>query len=222
MSTDRFGLFDTPPGRKHVRLSLVVIALMLAVFFLTLPVRNVQLARIDAFIPMIDAIMFVGELIIATLLYAQASVFRSRALTILAGAFVFAALLVVPHALTFPGAFAPDGWLGAGVNSSAWIYTIRRMALPVAVIGYVLLKKVDGATKPGPDRPAPAIAWSLFAAIILAGGVTLLATAGHDLLPPFFLTHSELLYSKALLYEFTVFALFVTAMTMLFRARGSV
>jgi signal transduction histidine kinase len=221
-SQDHFGLFDTPPGRRQIRLSIAVVGLMFAAFFLTLPVRNLPLPRIDAFIPMIDAVMFVGELIIATLLYAQASVFRSRALTILATAFVFAAFLVVPHALTFPGAFAPDGWLGAGVNSSAWMYTIRRGAFPVAVIAYVLLKRVDSATRPGPERPAPAIAWSVAAAIILAGAVTLLATAGHDLLPPFFLTHSELIYSKAILYELAAFALFVAAMAMLFRARSSV
>ena len=222
MQPDQLGLFDTPPGRRQIQLSIVVIGLMCAAFFLALPVRNVQLPKVNAFIPMIDAVLFVGELIIATLLYAQASVFRSRALTVLAAAFVFAALLVVPHALTFPGAFAPDGWLGAGVSSSAWIYTIRRGALPIAVIAYVLLKKVDAETKPGPDRPPPGIALSIAAAVFLAASVTLLTTAGHDLLPPFFATHSELIYSLALIYEFAAFALFATAMVMLFRARSSV
>jgi signal transduction histidine kinase len=222
VSQDQFGLFDTPPGRKHIRLSLVVVGLMFVAFLLTLPVRNLRLPQVDAFVPMIDAIMFVGELIIATLLYAQASVFRSRALTALAMAFVFAALLVVPHALTFPGAFAPDGWLGAGVSSSAWIYTFRRLGFPVAIIAYVLLKRVDSATSPGPDRPAPGIASSVLVAIALAGAITLLTTVGHDLLPPFFVTHSELNYTSAVLYEFATFALFVVAIVMLFRSRSSV
>jgi signal transduction histidine kinase len=222
VSQDRLGLFDTPPGRRQIRLSLAVVALMFAAFFLALPYRNAPLPQIDAFIPMIDAIMFVGELIIATLLYAQASVFRSRALTVLATAFVFAALLVVPHALTFPGAFAPDGWLGAGVSSSAWIYTIRRGAFPVAIIAYVLLKKVDSQVMPGPERPSPRIALCVAGAFALAVAVTVLATAGHDLLPPFFLSHSVLIYTKALLYESAAFALFAVALIMLYRARSSV
>jgi signal transduction histidine kinase len=219
---DHLGLFDTPPGRKHIRLSLAVVGLMVAAFMLTLPVRNAPLAQINAFIPMIDAIMFVGELITATLLYAQASVYRSRALTCLASGFVFSALLLVPHALTFPGAFAPDGWLDAGVNSSAWIYTFRRAAFPIAIIAYVLLKRTDSATPPGPERPAPRIAESLLAALALALAATLLATAWHDFLPPFFLTHADLIYSRALVYEFVVFASFLFATVLLFRNRGSV
>jgi signal transduction histidine kinase len=220
--TDHLGLFDTPPGRKQVRLSLALVALMFAAAALTLPVRDVQLPRIDSFIPMINAIMFVGELITATLLYAQAAVFRSRALAVLASGFVVSALLLVPHALTFPGAFAPDGWLGAGVNSSAWIYTARRIAFPVAAICYVLLKQADSAAQLGTELPSPRIAEGLFAAIAVALAITLLATAGHDLLPPFFLTHADLIYSNALIYEFAVFALFLVATAALFRTRRSV
>ena len=123
MAPDHLGLFDTPPNRQEIRFALAIVGLLFAAFFLILPVRDIRLREIDAFIPMIDAIMFVGELITATLLYAQAAVFRSRALTVLATGFVFAALLLIPHALTFPGAFAPDGLLGAGVNTTAWIST---------------------------------------------------------------------------------------------------
>ena len=62
-------------------------------------------------------VMLVGELITATMLYAQAAVFRSRALAVLGAGYVYTALLIIPHALTFPGAFAPDGLLGAGRRS---------------------------------------------------------------------------------------------------------
>ena len=113
--------------------------------------RDVRLGQIDAFIPMIDAIMFLVDLIIATLLYVQAAVFRSRALTVLASGYVFTALLLVPHALTFPGAFAPDGLLGAGINTTAWIDIFWRAAFPIAIILYVLLKRADafGAARHG-------------------------------------------------------------------------
>jgi hypothetical protein len=58
-----------------------------------LPLRDVQLGEIDSFIPMVNAGMFVGELTIAILFFAQAAVFRSRALTIRASGYVCAGLL---------------------------------------------------------------------------------------------------------------------------------
>ena len=129
MSQDQLGLFDTPPNRQQIRFSLFIVGLLFVALLLILPVRDIRMRQIDAFIPMIDAIMFLGELITATLLYAQASVFRSRALTVLATGYVFAALLLVPHALTFPGAFAPDGLLDAGINTTGWLANLRRVAL---------------------------------------------------------------------------------------------
>ena len=40
--------------------------------------RHSHLRQVDAFIPMVDAIMFVGDSVTATLLYTQAAVFRSE------------------------------------------------------------------------------------------------------------------------------------------------
>ena len=144
---------------SEIRLSLAIVGLLFVALLLILPVRDIRLREINAFIPMIDAIMFLGELIIATLLYAQATVFRSRALTVLATGYVFAALLLVPHALTFPGAFAPGGLLGAGINTTAWLATFRRAAFPIAIILYVLLKQADSAARTGPERRRRGSSW---------------------------------------------------------------
>ena len=84
MVHEQLGLFDTPPNRGEIRFSLVVVGLLFALLLVILPLRAIQLAEVPSFIPVIDSIMLVGELITATLLYAQASVFRSRALTVLA------------------------------------------------------------------------------------------------------------------------------------------
>src|SRR6478735_12613190 len=117
---------------------MIIVALLLGVLVLILTVRDIPLGQIDAFIPMIDASTTLVVLIIATLLYVQATVFRSRALAALGTGYVYTGLILIPHALTFPGAFAPDGLLGAGVSSTAWIYIFWRMGLPVAVITYLL------------------------------------------------------------------------------------
>src|SRR3982750_3350130 len=111
LSTTRepVGLLDTPPNRQEIGLALLVVGLQLAIFLAILPWQSIQLREIPAFIPMVDTAVCVGELIIATKLYAQAAIFRSRALTILASGYAFGALLLVPHALTFPGAFSANG-----------------------------------------------------------------------------------------------------------------
>ena len=222
MRRDQLGLFDTPPNRKQIRLGLGIVGLLIAAFFLILPVRDIRLHVIQAFVPTIDAVMFVGDLMIAALLYAQSVVFRSRALMVLATGYFFAALMLVPHALTFPGAFAPGGLLGAGVNTTAWISTSQRVAFPIAIILYVMLRKADFVERRDPGRPTPKVAPWVLAACVSVAALTLLATIGHDLLPPFYVNDRDLVYSNAVLYQSVTFTLLVVAFTMLFRARDSV
>jgi len=222
MAPDQLGLFDTPPNRQEIRLSLVIVGLLFAALLLILPVHGIRLREFGAFVPMIDAVMLVCELITATLLYAQAVVFRSRALNVLATGFVFGALLLVPHALTFPGAFASDGLLGAGVNTTAWIFTVRRAAFAIAVILYVLLKQAGSAAKPRRELPREKITVWVLAASVLAAAVTLLATEGHDLLPPFYHDHSEPILVYKVGYQSVILGLYIVATAALFRKRKSV
>ncbi|MGZ8359029.1 MAG: ATP-binding protein [Allosphingosinicella sp.] len=222
VSQDHLGLFDTPPDRREIRFAIAIVGLLVIAAFLILPVRDMRWREINAFVPMIDALMFLGELITATLLYAQAAVFRSRALTVLATGYVLAALLLVPHALTFPGAFAPDGLLGAGINTTGWIATSQRVAVPLAIILYVLLRRADTAARPGAERPAARILVGVLTAVVLAAAVTLLATSGHDWLPPQYLDRSDLIYANALQRESVVVALLILATILLFRMRSSV
>ncbi|MCL6699164.1 MASE4 domain-containing protein [Sphingomonas sp. NSE70-1] len=222
MAQDRLGLFDTPPSRAETRLSIAIVGLLFASLAVILPLQDIRLREVDAFIPIIDAILFVSELITAALLYAQAAVFRSRALTILATSFVLAALLLIPHLLTFPGSFAPEGLLGAGVNTTAWLFTIRRAALPLAVIAYVYLRQADVSSPPWTERqPERIIPWLLGAAAV-ATAITLLTTVGHDLLPPFYTNNVDRVQHYASLYHFIVFAFYAGATIVLLNKRNSV
>jgi signal transduction histidine kinase len=222
VSQDQFGLFDTPPDRRQVRFSVAIVGLLFASHLAILPVRELWLGEVDAFIPMIDAITFVGDLITATLLFAQATVFRSHALTILGAGYVYSALLVIPHALTFPGAFSANGLLAAGVNSSAWAAFFRRTGFPIAVMAYAWMKRSDAGAQPGTDRWAPRIGVGLLSAIALAAAVTLLTTAGHSWLPPFFRTRADMVYPNGVVYELITLSLLIAATVVVFRSRTSV
>ena len=222
MTNERLGLFDTPPDRQEIRLSLAIVGLLLAALLIVFPLRDTRLGEISAFVPLNDAFMLFSELIIAALLYAQATVFRSRALTVLASGYVFAALILVPHALTFPGAFTAKGLLGAGINTTAWLAIFRRLAFPIAVISYALLKSADFVPQTDPKRPAARVIEGLAGAVVLAALGTLLTTSGHDLLPPIFLNYRDAVHSNLVIVNSVTILLTIVAMALLFRQGKSV
>lgn len=185
MSQDHLGLFDTPPDRREVLLGIALVGLLFLATVLALPVSGIPFAVAPAFPPAADAIMLSSDLFVGVLLYAQAMIFRSRALTALASGYVFCALILIPHALTFPGAFSPTGLLDAGADTTAWIAILWRWSFPAAVALYALLKRADLPKQLDAERPPAPILEGLFGAIALAALLTLLATVGHNLLPPF-------------------------------------
>lgn len=219
---DRLGLFDTPPNRKEIRFGLVLVGLLLVSLAILLALPDIRLRQIDAFIPMVDAIMFLSELITAAMLYVQASVFRSRALTVLASSYVFAALLLVAHLLTFPGAFAPHGLLGAKTSTTAWISLFWRAGPPVAIILYVVLRRAASVEQSALERPSPRIAMGLVAAIALAAAVTILTMRGHDLLPQIFFNRYEVNRVNFVRINYVLTTLMMLALAALFTNRKSV
>ncbi len=82
------------------------------------------------------AIIFIADFITAVLLFSQTTIVASRGLLILANGYLFSALIVIPHALTFPGSFAPRGLLGAGIQSSGWLNVFWHFGFLAAVAGY--------------------------------------------------------------------------------------
>jgi hypothetical protein len=91
-----------PPSRAHKRAALAVSLLLLTAFVAVLPVAAVKVRQIDVFIPIVATVMFLNDSITASLLLAQFSVVRSRALLVLANGYLFTALIVVPYALLWP------------------------------------------------------------------------------------------------------------------------
>jgi signal transduction histidine kinase len=221
VSHAQLGLFDTPPDRRRIRAAVAIVVLL---YLATLPILakgDYRLPEVDAFVPTIDAIMFVGEVITATLLYAQASVFRAPALAMLGAGYLYTALLLVPHALTFPGAFSPTGLLGAGINTTAWIAVLRYPAFALAVILYVRFHSADPTAQPEAEkRPALNIGAYIVAPILLATAAFLLASSG--LLPPFLQDRTVALRSHVIWYQGVLIALWTLAIVSLLRRRLSV
>jgi signal transduction histidine kinase len=172
-----------PPTKEQNRLAVIIALVLLIAFFITLPFMRVQLPTVNAFIPIVDTILFLNDLITAALLYAQFSVVRSRAMLALAMGYLFNAAIIVPHALTFPDAFTPTGLLGAGLQTTVWLYIFWHLGLPPAVIAYVLLKREQPETTAVRGAARSTIVTSAAAVILLACVLTWLVTAGARVMP---------------------------------------
>jgi signal transduction histidine kinase len=180
----RFILSALSPSLAQRRLALAVMIALILAFLITLgPLSTFQPGRIDAFVSTYATALFVTDLITAVLLFAQFSIFRSRALAVLASGYLFAALIVIPWMLTFPGAFAPGGLLGAGLYTAQWLYNLRQLAFPMFVIAYALLKDADPAKDLWQGSVAAGILSSVAVTAALVCAVTFFVTAGHALLP---------------------------------------
>ncbi|HKE43432.1 MAG TPA: MASE4 domain-containing protein [Steroidobacteraceae bacterium] len=209
-----------PPGRTQIRVCAAVAIVLLAASLATIPFATLQLPQMQGFIPVVDTVLVLGDLITASLLFAQFSVLRSRALLVLASGYLFTGLVMIPHALTFPGAFSETGLLGAGVNTTIWLYYFWHSGLPVAVIGYALSKEgaYDTATRASTRR---AVVVSVAGVPALVIGLTVLTTAGHSLLPSMMSDALTWSPQRLRIVASVLFALLGGAMWLLWRGRRS-
>jgi signal transduction histidine kinase len=178
----RFILTSVSPSRGQKRLALTVVLVLLLALALW-PASHIQLARIDAVVPAYATAVFVNDSITAVLLFAQFSILRSRALLAIASGYVFTALVVMAWMLTFPGLFAPTGLLGAGLQSTTWLYILWHSGFPMLVIAYALLKDADPAKQLWHGSVGAAILASVAATAAVVCVATFLIIAGDPLLP---------------------------------------
>jgi signal transduction histidine kinase len=176
-------LVDLPPTAGHRRAAAAVAAVMVACFAAVAPFAGRPLVALNAFFPTLDAVVFVSDLVTAVLLFGQYAISRSRALLALAAGYLFTAFIVVPHALTFAGAFSPTGLLGSNIQTGSWLFIFWHLGFALSLLLYALLRRAP--VKHGADDgPAlPAIALTVAAMFALVCGLTWLSTAGAGLLP---------------------------------------
>jgi signal transduction histidine kinase len=190
----QFLLATLPPSRGQIRLALGIAAALLVVFFAAAPFATIELPRADGFVPAYQSIYAVNDLITSALILAQFTIVRRWALFALAMGFLYTALITIAHTLVFPGAFAPTGLFGAGVQTTAWLYNFWKLGLPLAVIAYSLLKDHPRATSASRHSPEFIIFSGVAVVIAMVCGLTWAAIAGERFLP-------SLLGSDAVSYD---------------------
>jgi diguanylate cyclase (GGDEF)-like protein len=172
-------LANLPADRGACGLAAAVIVTSTFIFMVLAPFAKVPLAPLPAFIAVYQSAQLINDLITAVFLIGQSRFERSTALTVLAGAYLFTALISGVHALTFPGLFSPTGLLGSGPQTTAWLYRFWHSGFPLFVIAYA-------ACRPQQEQ-APGVAavalGTVGVVVAAAAACTLVATRGQGWLP---------------------------------------
>ena len=179
------------PSRRQERTAFVVGLLLLTLFLAVLPFAGIRLGQLNVFLPIAATVMFLNDTITATLLYAQFFILRTPALLLLASGYLYTALIVVAYALTFPGAFAPAGLLGAGLQTSPWLFSAWHLGLPATIIAYAVLGRVSGGTQLARSSIRTAVLASVCLVTVLVCGIVWFSTVHEDLLPDILTTVTD-------------------------------
>ncbi|MET0905507.1 MAG: PAS domain S-box protein, partial [Tardiphaga sp.] len=181
MGDERNIFLSTMPATRRDRMvALAVVGASGLLFVCAVPFAGVPLTPVPAFVASYQSALAINDMITAVLLFSQFAISRSRAMLLLASGYLFTAMAAIVHALTFPGLFAPDGLLGAGSQTTVWLYMIWHGGFPLLVLGYSLLKE-SGSRIRGSTRGA--IAMCIVAVAVAIPFFTWLVTAQHDRLP---------------------------------------
>jgi signal transduction histidine kinase len=206
-------LANIPPTPGQRRMAHASLLALLVVLLGTWPFAEMKLPEIGAFIPTLAAALFVSDCVTAALLFAQFSILRQWALLVIASGYLFNGLLVVAHALAFPGAFTPTGILGSGLQSAVWLYWIWHSGLPLAIIVYVLLR--NSGHVPDARLTRHAVALSVAGVLALVIGLFWLVTQHHDLLPITFVDTHPLSFFRRIIGGAVVLGLGCVALVLL-------
>jgi diguanylate cyclase (GGDEF)-like protein len=169
------------PGERRIATAFLVASA--AVFLAIVPFARMQLAPRPGFIAIYETALVITDLITAVFLFGQFAMLQSRALLLLASGYLFTACLAVAHALSFPGLFSPSGLLGAGPQTTAWLYMFWHAGFPVLVIAYARCDARAGKAEPSRDHDRPDAVTGVATVLAAACALTLIATVGHDALP---------------------------------------
>ncbi|WP_375785187.1 MASE4 domain-containing protein [Bradyrhizobium sp. Pha-3] len=175
-----------PASLEQRRLALAFIVAVLGIAAIVAPFAGTQLPRIDVFVPVVQTVLAVADLITAVLLFSQYTILPQRALLAVASAYLCSAWFAFLQTLTFPGAYAPAGLLGDGFNSPAWLFILWHVTFALGILIYALLKN-DREPSIEPRASTRAIiGLTVLGVTIVVTALSWIALAWVDKLPAFY------------------------------------
>jgi signal transduction histidine kinase len=165
----------------------IVIVLIVAAAVIA-PFASIPVSRVDAFIPVLQTVVCVVDLVTAALLFAQFSIHPQLALLALASGYIFSGSFAFLQTLAFPGAYAPAGLIGDGPNTPAWLYVLWHTTFPATILTYALSKDMIGASELLGRSTRATIAITVACVLAVIAGLTWIVTTNTEYLPVLFTT----------------------------------
>ncbi len=210
----------TPSPTQRLVALAVVPGLLAVLFIVTRPFADVQLPPLPAFVPLETSALFMIDLITAVLFFSHYAIVRSRPLLVIAAGYLYAALILIPYLLAFPGLFVQDRPLVGGLQSTAWLFILKHCGLAASMAGFALFAPTPGSPPPQGGRRAIAVSVAAVCAVVVALG--LLCIAGDAYLPVV-ASDGRRFSANWLLYAGLPIASFYgVAVALLWRRRGTV
>ena len=213
-------IIATMPATARQRAIAVGIIIVLSVAAAAIaPFASIQLPQVNAFIPVLQTVVSVADLVTATLLFVQFSIQPQRALLALASGYIFSSSFGFLQTLAFPGGYAPAGLIG-DANTAAWMFVLWHTTFPTAILVYALSKDVAGAaTLPGRSTMT-SIVTTVVCVLAVIAGLTWIVTAKTEYLPSFYTTDVRLQTRFGNQVNFALWLWVTTALAvLLFRRR---
>jgi len=188
-------LSNLTAGPGAWRWAIAVVLASALVFTMLMPYASVHVRPVPSFILVYESVLSICDLITAALLFGQYQILRRRSLLVLASAYLLTAAMATLHALSFPGLFTPDGWLGSGPQTTPWLYVFWHGGFPAAVLLYAWMRGRE--ERNGGEEAAQfsndgdgsrrgslsAVIWCVVAVAALCVSAVIVTTVWHSALP---------------------------------------
>jgi two-component sensor histidine kinase len=183
-----------PARARHYKIAFGGFIILMVVVAIMIPFATIQIPAVDAFIPVIQTVMCIVDLLTSAFLFAQYSVQPRRSLLALAGGFVSSGLFAFLQTLAFPRAYGPGAVIGDNLNSASWIFIFWHTVFPLAVIVYALWKDEPGTALGPRQSTGVTIGITIICAITATVGLTWVATTATGYLPNMYETETKRTY----------------------------
>jgi signal transduction histidine kinase len=211
-----------PATARQRATALGVVVLIFVVALVIAPFASIQVGQVDAFIPVVQTVLSIADLVTAALLFSQYSLQPQSALLVLASGYVCSGAFALLQTFAFPGGYALAGLIGDGRNSPAWLFVLWHTTFLSAALIYALLKDVE--LSPILDRRSskPRIGPTIVCALVAIAGLTWAVTNGVGYLPKLYTESVTQQTRLGNLVNFVFCAMAATALVILFIRRRTV
>ena len=178
-----FSIASMLPTPRQQGMAYGIIGVLVIGLLAVAPFGSVQLPRFDSFVPTVEGMIFVTDAATAVLLFSQYFSIGSRGLLILADGYLFSGLIVIPHGLSYPGAFAPSGLFVADLQTTPWLYTFWHFGFSAAALSYACFKSERQNNTALRSSPSAVVSWNVAGVLLLVCTLTAIAVADQRFLP---------------------------------------